>query len=59
MSVNAGELGKVTVLICDDSVTNVLVMNEILKTIDMDLSITSVTDPRKVMAELECNVGDP
>ena len=52
MAFSGSALGKVNVVICDDSITNVLVMNEMLKTIDMNLSITSITDPRKVMAEL-------
>lgn len=56
MAFSGGALGKVNVVICDDSITNVLVMNEMLKTIDMNLSITSITDPRKVMAELEFDV---
>ncbi|WP_394388731.1 response regulator [Shewanella woodyi] len=56
MAFSGSALGKVNVVICDDSITNVLVMNEMLKTIDMNLSITSITDPRKVMAELEFDV---
>ena len=56
MSSHGCVLGKINVVICDDSITNVLVMNEMLKTIDMDLNIISLTDPRKVMAELECDV---
>ena len=56
MGSHSSVLSKVNVVICDDSITNVLVMNEMLKTIDMDLNIISLSDPRKVMAELEFDV---
>ncbi|ABV38519.1 response regulator receiver modulated metal dependent phosphohydrolase [Shewanella sediminis HAW-EB3] len=56
MNLHTQEPETINVVICDDSVTNVLIIAEILKSIDMELNVTKITDPRKVMNELDSQV---
>ncbi|WP_415903796.1 HD domain-containing phosphohydrolase [Neptuniibacter sp. QD48_55] len=41
------------ILICDDSLTNVLILSKLIETEVRNTSITSLTDPRKVLPQLE------